>query len=91
MHLPHQLHGIESQDEPLLTLWAERVVTHEEAERMSDDREDGGTTDSRYVKTVLFFLCFVQQLPTHTYPPTYLTTCTDTYRTYLRTHICTYM
>ncbi len=31
--------------------------------RMSDDREDGGTTDERDVKTVLFssvFICFVK-------------------------------
>lgn len=71
MHLPHQLHGIESQDEPLLTLWAERVVTHEEAERMSDDREDGGTTDSRYVKTVLFSYVLFNNyppIPTHHLP-----------------------
>ena len=37
VHLPHQLHGIESQDEPLLTLWAERVVTHEEVPRVLSD------------------------------------------------------
>lgn len=26
LHLPDQLHGIDSQTEPLLTLWAERLV-----------------------------------------------------------------
>ena len=107
MHMPHQLHGIESEDEPLLTLWAERVVTHEEASRMvgrvtncwvmridaeglrmSDDREDGGTTDERDVKTVLFSFVLLNTVATYlsTYMHTYMHT---NLRTYI--HTGTYM